>query len=116
MLARQVALAGPRRFQNVDQKIILDLTTRTVTCGTAPAVRLTEREADLLTALAYAPDQTLTKQLILQDVWRYVPGLETHTLETHIYRLRQKIEADPKSPNVLITVENGYRLNVRVHP
>lgn len=77
---------------------------------TRTSVRLTEREADFILYLHDSPEHTRTREEILRDVWGYAHGLETHTLETHVYRLRQKIEVDPALPTVLLTVEGGYRL------
>lgn len=76
------------------------------------ALRLTEKERDLLIALYQAPDHRLEKGVLLAQVWGYVPGVETHTLETHIYRLRQKIERDPSQPDILRTDAGAYRLNL----
>lgn len=76
-------------------------------------MRLSRRECDLILHLFMAPDRRLNRSQILANVWGYVPGLETHTLETHIYRLRQKIEKDPADPQILVTVEGGYGLNIQ---
>ena len=76
----------------------------------AAELRLTEKERDILVALHAAAGGFVERASLLQAVWGYVAEVETHTLETHIYRLRQKIEADPAKPVILVTEENGYRL------
>lgn len=73
-------------------------------------VRLTDKESGILSFLAKKQGVTVSRPELLQAVWQYAEGLETHTLETHIYRLRQKIERDPSKPVLLITDEKGYRL------
>lgn len=70
---------------------------------------LTARENALLTALAAAPEG-VSRESLLQHVWRYDPHAETHTIETHIYRLRQKLEAK-SDPRRIVTVAGGYRLD-----
>lgn len=74
------------------------------------AERLTEKEVEILQALHAQNGAVIGRKELLDAVWGYVQGVETHTLETHIYRLRQKIEADPSAPQILLTVENGYCL------
>lgn len=75
-------------------------------------VRLTEKETAILICLSRANGKAVTRQSLLDEVWEYAKGVETHTLETHIYRLRQKIEIDPANPAYLITKEDGYTLIV----
>ncbi|MCC7305366.1 MAG: response regulator transcription factor [Alphaproteobacteria bacterium] len=75
-----------------------------------PPVRLTEKEGKILVLMAAAKGKLVDRQLLLDSVWGYAKGVETHTLETHIYRLRQKIERDPSEPKILLTEINGYRL------
>ena len=70
---------------------------------------LTEKEVDILRHLLRSPGP-VSKQTLLADVWGYNPLVSTHTLETHVYRLRQKIEADPYACRLLLTAEGGYRL------
>lgn len=76
-----------------------------------PDIRLTEKEQNILLYLYDNKDRPVTKQDLLDHVWGYADGVETHTLETHIYRLRQKIETDPSHPAFLITDGEGYCLN-----
>lgn len=75
-------------------------------------ILLTDREASLLEALILAPGHALERSALLQQVWGYHKDAETHTLETHIYRLRRKIEADAASPQVLLTEGASYRLSL----
>jgi len=72
-------------------------------------VRLTDKETSILRFLCRA-EQPASRETLLREVWGYNPGLTTHTLETHIYRLRQKIELDAANPTILVTDSRGYRL------
>ncbi|HPF77711.1 MAG TPA: helix-turn-helix domain-containing protein [Alphaproteobacteria bacterium] len=76
-----------------------------------PPLKLTEKEQDILFFLYEKKGQPVSRQNLLDHVWGYVEGVETHTLETHIYRLRQKIEDNPASPELLLTNDEGYFLN-----
>ena len=71
------------------------------------SIRLTEKEALLLQILKAAEGESVSRETLLDKVWRYADGVETHTLETHIYRLRQKIEDDPAEPKIVVTDEAG---------
>jgi DNA-binding response OmpR family regulator len=73
-------------------------------------VRLTEKETAILKYLYRAGDQAIGRDTLLDEVWGYNAGVTTHTLETHVYRLRQKIERDPARAEILVTEPGGYRL------
>ena len=73
-------------------------------------VRLTEKETAILKYLYHAGDRAIDRDTLLGEVWGYNAGVTTHTLETHVYRLRQKIERDPTHAEILITEPGGYRL------
>ncbi|HUN51141.1 MAG TPA: response regulator transcription factor [Candidatus Sulfotelmatobacter sp.] len=73
-------------------------------------VRLTEKETAILKYLYRAGEKAVTRDILLNEVWGYNAGVTTHTLETHIYRLRQKIERDPADASILVTESGGYRL------
>ena len=73
-------------------------------------IRLTEKETAILKYLFRAGEQVVTRDVLLHEVWGYNAGVTTHTLETHIYRLRQKIERDPSHAELLITETGGYKL------
>ena len=80
--------------------------------GSRKKVRLTEKEVAILRFLYRAGDQPVSRERLLGEVWGYNAGVNTHTLETHVYRLRQKIERDPARAEILVTAPGGYRLNV----
>lgn len=77
---------------------------------TGHCVSLTETEVKLITALAQAGNTGLERTALLTSVWGYRADLDTHTLETHIYRLRQKIEHTPAMPKIILKTSGGYRL------
>lgn len=73
-------------------------------------IRLTEKEAAILRFLYRAGANAVSRETLLGEVWGYNAGVNTHTLETHIYRLRQKMERDPTNAEILVTTPGGYRL------
>lgn len=77
---------------------------------TGEEVRLTDKEKHILEFLARHDGGIVERRALLDEVWGYAENVETHTLETHIYRLRQKIEDDPAAPQILVTEDHGYRL------
>ncbi len=74
---------------------------------------LTNKEAEILRYLHRTSAQVVSRTTLLSEVWGYVPGMTTHTVETHIYRLRQKLEQDPTNPRILISHTGGYGLDLR---
>jgi DNA-binding response OmpR family regulator len=78
--------------------------------GGRRSVRLTEKETAILAYLYRAGDQPIARDTLLGAVWGYQAGVTTHTVETHVYRLRRKIERDPARAEILVTEPGGYRL------
>lgn len=93
---------GPYTFRP-SAKLLVDEAAR-------KKVRLTEKETAILKYLYRAGDKTIGRDTLLNEVWGYNSGVTTHTLETHVYRLRQKIERDPAHAAILVTEPGGYRL------
>ena len=73
-------------------------------------IPLTGKETALLKYLYRASDRVVGRQVLLDEVWGYNAEVTTHTLATHVYRLRQKIEKDPSNAEILVTEPSGYRL------
>ncbi len=93
---------GPYSFQPA-AKLLLE-------SGSNKKVRLTEKETSILKYLYRSGDKVVSRDTLLNEVWGYNAGVTTHTLETHVYRLRQKIESDPSNAEILVTETGGYRL------
>jgi len=74
-------------------------------------IHLTEKEAAIIRYLYRADGKVVSREILLEEVWGYNSGVTTHTLETHIYRLRQKIEKNPAQAQLLVTESGGYRLS-----
>ena len=92
---------GPYRFWPAS-KLLLNQEGR--------KLRLTEKETSILRYLYRAGEMPASRERLLQEVWGYNSGVTTHTLETHIYRLRQKVEKDAAAPAILVTAGGGYKL------
>ena len=93
---------GPYEFHPAS-KLLLD--------AKGKKIRLTDKETNILKYLYRAGSKVISREELLTEVWGYNAGVTTHTLETHVYRLRQKIEPDPTGPKILITEAGGYRLS-----
>ncbi|MEO8812774.1 MAG: response regulator transcription factor [Caulobacteraceae bacterium] len=92
---------GPYEFRPAG-KVLIDAKGR--------KLRLTDKEASILKYLYRAGAKPVCREELLAEVWGYNAGVTTHTLETHVYRLRQKIEPDPSNVRLLVTEAGGYRL------
>jgi len=75
-------------------------------------IRLTEKETNILKYLYRAGGKPVGREELLHEVWGYNSGVTTHTLETHVYRLRQKIELEKGVASLLVTEPGGYRLEL----
>lgn len=92
---------GPYTFQPGSKQLVTDTGTK---------LRLTEKETAILRFLYRAGQSVVSREVLLREVWGYNAAVTTHTLETHIYRLRQKIETDPTKAALLVTEAGGYKL------
>lgn len=92
---------GPYTFKP-SQKLLVD--------QSGQKIRLTEKEAAIIRYLYRAGQKVVTRDVLLEEVWGYNSGVTTHTLETHVYRLRQKIERDPSNAEILVTENGGYKI------
>jgi DNA-binding response OmpR family regulator len=93
---------GPYKFRPSAKALVINPENR--------KVRLTEKEVAILRYLYRAGQRSVSRETLLQEVWGYNSGVTTHTLETHIYRLRRKMEKDVAAPAILITEAGGYKL------
>ncbi len=75
-------------------------------------IKLTEKEVAIIKYLYKNKDVVVNKNELIQEVWEYAADVATHTVETHIYRLRQKVEQDNEDAQLICTIEGGYRLNI----
>lgn len=95
---------GPYSF-HPSNKLLVEVETERKT-------RLTEKETSILKYLLRAKGKAVSRTELLNEVWGYNSKVTTHTLETHVYRLRQKIESEPSDAKLLLTEPGGYRLEV----
>ena len=98
-----IFLVGPYKFQPAAKMLVVGEGQK--------KIRLTEKETAILKYLYRVGNKTVSRETLLGEVWGYNAAVTTHTLETHIYRLRQKIEVEPSTARLLITEPGGYRLS-----
>ena len=92
---------GPFIFFPIKKIIVLDDKIK---------VELTEKEVDILKCLLSSSEEIVERDKLLKQVWNYSSDVNTHTLETHIYRLRQKLETDPSIPRLIISKGGGFTI------
>jgi DNA-binding response OmpR family regulator len=93
---------GPYTFQPSSKMLVENETEQ--------KIRLTDKETNIIKFLYRAEGKVVSRDVLLDEVWGYNAGVTTHTLETHVYRLRQKIEKDPGNAQILVTEPGGYKL------
>lgn len=84
---------------------------RTMIDDRGAKIPLTRKETRLLDYLRRAEGRSVDRARLLSEVWGYRPSMETHTIETHVYRIRKKIERPGRAAQILVHAEGGYRLN-----
>lgn len=97
-----VLFIGPYNFRPAARSLLKRSTNQ--------RLRLTQKEADILRSLYRAAGEPVSRQKLLHEVWGYHKRTRTHTVETHIYRLRRKIEPDPSVPSLIVNDGSGYCL------
>lgn len=97
-----VFTVGPYSFQPSAKLLIENETEK--------KIRLTDKETNIIKFLYRNGSKVVGRDVLLDEVWGYNAGVTTHTLETHVYRLRQKIEKDPSNAEILVTEPGGYKL------
>ena len=113
---RRAALAPPEeQFEEpIDEgDLRIDFEKRTVEVRGEP-VRLTYVEFEILAALARSPGRVLSRTMLLERVWGDSSYRDPRTIDVHIRHLREKLEAEPKTPELILTVRGvGYRFRDR---
>ena len=81
-----------------------------ITLDDKAKIELTEKEVGILKCLISSGEEAVDRDTLLKQVWNYSSDVTTHTLETHIYRLRQKLEIDPSIPRLIISKGGGFKI------
>lgn len=111
-LEKKTLLPKVRRRENLNfREYTLYPVKKEIITSSGNIVKLTEKEVNILKYLYQNTNKITEKEELLENVWGYSAEATTHTVETHIYRLRQKVEQNGGS-QVIITENNGYRLNI----
>ena len=112
-LIQRLMVRSQTQSISLNEGWVLDLLARQLAHGDATSVTLTEKECALLKILSQAHPEPLSRELLLREVWGMAGEVDTHTLETHIYRLRAKLGELNPSPGDIFTVEGAYRWDTK---
>ena len=99
-------------YLNFNQYVLMPITKEILNERNGELVKLTEKEVSILKYLYKAQERIVTKNELLQNVWGYSLDVSTHTVETHVYRLRQKVELDDANTHLVMTIDGGYQLKI----
>jgi len=102
-----VALSEIKKFKEFNYSSRL----KTIYVGDA-SLYLTDKENEIFQTLIDNKNISLNKKQLLSKVWNYSEDIDTHTLETHIYIMRQKIEKKLNLNNIIIHIDDGYQINI----
>lgn len=91
---------------------LLNIGARSLQHATQTRIDLTEMECELLAYFTTHPTRDIPREELMQHVWHYDASTQSHTAETHLYRLRQKLEAITPAPCAILTTEGGYRFTL----
>jgi len=112
LLDKIIASLKSNRPSEIDAFPFLFNTRENVLIKDDKKVKLTDKEKEIFLYLFDNKNEIVSRDALLHHVWAYADTVETHTLETHIYRLRQKMEENPSQPEYLLTEGNGYKLKL----
>jgi len=104
-------LSGSNNVSHVIGPLVFFPKKKVIKLSDHTQIELTEKEVGILKCLLSTDEETVDRGTLLKQVWNYDPGVTTHTLDTHIYRLRQKIEKDSSNPRLIISEGGGFKIN-----
>ena len=116
LLRRATALQAPAPAdeERIERDgLVIDVPRRTVTVDGSD-VQLTYVEFELLRALAASPGRVFSRRMLLESLWKSADYRDPRTIDVHVRHLREKLEAEPRTPEYILTVRGvGYRFRDR---
>lgn len=107
-VARWLSQAPATAQQVLNALWSLDVQRREL-ISSGSTIALTDKETELLAALLRSPQEGISREALLKSIWGYGEHIDSHTLETHIYRLRNKLQPALHAGQGILTTESGYR-------